>query len=98
MQALPYRSRRGGKIEYSDETSPSIFVRFELTSKPAGLEGFDGPAESYYLVRRPRGPFLPDQAVSLKPGEKYVAVEHDGRAEIMLEKLAPSCCEQFGWE
>ena len=28
--------------------------------------------------------------------EKYVAVGHDGRAEIMLEKLAPSCCEQFG--
>ena len=26
------------EIEYSDETSPSIFVRFEMTSKPAGLE------------------------------------------------------------
>ena len=33
------------EIEYSDETSPSIFVRFEMTSKPAGLESFEGPAD-----------------------------------------------------
>ena len=37
------------EIEYSDETSPSIFVRFEMTSKPAGLENFDGPVDFYYL-------------------------------------------------
>ncbi len=85
------------EIEYSDETSPSIFVRFELTSKPAGLEGFDGPVDFIIWTTTP-WTIPSDQAVSLKPGEKYVAVEHDGRAEIMLEKLAPSCCEQFGWE
>ena len=33
------------EIEYSDETSPSIFVRFEMTSKPVGLENFDGPVD-----------------------------------------------------
>ena len=33
------------EIEYGDETSPSIYVRFELTSKPAGLESFDGPVD-----------------------------------------------------
>ena len=66
-------------------------------SKPAGLEGFDGPVDFIIWTTTP-WTIPSDQAVSLKPGEKYVAVEHDGRAEIMLEKLASSCCEQFGWE
>ena len=61
------------------------------------MEGFDGPVDFIIWTTTP-WTIPSDQAVSLKPGEKYVAVEHDGRAEIMLEKLAPSCCEQFGWE
>ena len=84
-------------IEYSDETSPSIFVRFEMTSKPAGLENFDGPVDFIIWTTTP-WTIPSDQAVSLKPGAAYVAVEHDGRAEVMLEDLAPKCCEEFGWE
>ena len=41
------------EIEYGDETSPSIYVRFELTSKPAGLESFDGPVDFVYLDHHP---------------------------------------------
>ena len=85
------------EIEYSDETSPSIFVRFEMTSKPAGLENCDGPVDFIIWTTTP-WTIPSDQAVSLKPGAAYVAVEHDGRAEVMLEDLAPKCCEEFGWE
>ena len=85
------------EIEYSDETSPSIFVRFEMTSKPAGLENFEGPVDFIIWTTTP-WTIPSDQAVSLKPGAAYVAVEHDGRAEVMLEDLAPKCCEEFGWE
>ena len=85
------------EIEYSDETSPSIFVRFEMTSKPAGLENFDGPVDFIIWTTTP-WTIPSDQAVSLKPGAAYVAVDHDGRAEVMLEDLAPKCCEEFGWE
>ena len=85
------------EIEYSDETSPSIFVRFEMTTKPAGLENFDGPVDFIIWTTTP-WTIPSDQAVSLKPGAAYVAVEHDGRAEVMLEDLAPKCCEEFGWE
>ncbi len=42
VQAL--RTRRG-RDRVADETSPSIYVRFEMTSKPAGLENFDGPVD-----------------------------------------------------
>ena len=85
------------EIEYSDETSPSIFVRFEMTSKPVGLENFDGPVDFIIWTTTP-WTIPSDQAVSLKPGAAYVAVEHDDRAEVMLEDLAPKCCEEFGWE
>ncbi|MBE6469979.1 MAG: isoleucine--tRNA ligase [Coriobacteriaceae bacterium] len=85
------------EIEYSDETSPSIYVRFELTSKPAGLESFDGPVDFIIWTTTP-WTIPSDQAVSLKPEAAYVAVEHEGRAEIMLEALAPKVCEIVGWE
>ena len=85
------------EIEYSDETSPSIFVRFEMTSKPAGLESFEGPADFIIWTTTP-WTIPSDQAISMKPGALYVAVEHDGRAEVMLEALAPKLCEEFGWD
>ena len=85
------------EIEYSDETSPSIYVRFELTSKPAGLESFDGPVDFVIWTTTP-WTIPSDQAVSLKPGAVYTAIEHDGRAEIMLKDLAEKVCGIAGWE
>ncbi|QWT17099.1 isoleucine--tRNA ligase [Collinsella sp. zg1085] len=85
------------EIEYGDETSPSIYVRFELLQKPAGLESFAGPVDFVIWTTTP-WTIPSDQAVSLKPGAAYVAVEHDGRAEIMLESLAPQVCEIAGWD
>ncbi len=85
------------EIEYSDETSPSIYVRFELTSKPVGLESFDGPVDFVIWTTTP-WTIPSDQAVSLKPGAVYTAIEHDGRAEIMLKDLAEKVCGIAGWE
>ncbi len=85
------------EIEYSDEASPSIYVRFELTSKPAGLESFDGPVDFVIWTTTP-WTIPSDQAVSLKPGAVYTAIEHDGRAEIMLKDLAEKVCGIAGWE
>ena len=85
------------EIEYGDETSPSIYVRFELTSKPAGLENFDGPVDFVIWTTTP-WTIPSDQAVSLKPEAIYVAVEHEGRAEIMMKSLAEQVCEIAGWE
>ncbi len=39
-----------------------------------------------------------DQAVSLKPEAIYCAIEHDGRAEIMLKDLAEKVCGIAGWD
>ncbi|WP_283171339.1 isoleucine--tRNA ligase [Curtanaerobium respiraculi] len=85
------------EIEYGDEVSPAIFVRFELTTTPSGLEAYAGSVDVAIWTTTPWT--LPaDDAVILHPDEKYVAVLHDGRPTIFAEALAGKCCERFGWE
>ena len=85
------------EIEYSDEVSPAIFVRFELTTVPDGLEGWEGKTDVAIWTTTPWT--LPaDMAVILHPEASYVAVEHEGRAVIFAEALAEKCCEKFGWD
>lgn len=85
------------EIEYSDEVSPAIYVRFELTSVPEGLEAYAGKVDVAIWTTTPWT--LPaDMAVILHPAADYVAVEHEGRAVIFARDLAPKCCEKFGWD
>ena len=85
------------EIEYADEVSPSIYVRFELVGKPAGLEAFDGPADVVIWTTTPWT--LPANAgVTLKPDAPYVAVAHDGRAEIVARDRVEAVCAAAGWE
>ncbi|MGI6221545.1 MAG: isoleucine--tRNA ligase [Coriobacteriales bacterium] len=85
------------EIEYGDETSPAIFVRFELTTVPAGLEAWEGKLDVAIWTTTPWT--LPaDNAVILHPEARYVAVEHDGRAAIMAAELVERCTGKFGWE
>ncbi len=85
------------EIEYGPETSPSIFVAFELTSRPAGLEGFDGPVDVAIWTTTPWT--LPANAgVFVHPDADYVAVAHDGRCAIIAEARVAAVCEIAGWE
>ena len=84
------------EIEYGDEVSPAIFVRFEMTTVPAGLEAWEGRLWVDIWTTTPWT--LPaDDAVILHPEANYVALEVDGRAEIVAEALAARCCEKFGY-
>ena len=85
------------EIEYGDEVSPAIFVRFEMTTVPAGLEAY---ADRLWVDIWTTTPWtLPaDDAVILHPEADYVAVLVDGRAEIMAEALVERCCGKFGYE
>ena len=85
------------EIEYGDETSPAIFVRFEMTTVPAGLEAWDGKLDVLIWTTTPWT--LPaDDAVILHPNAEYVAIEHDGRAMIAAQALAEKLISKFGWE
>ena len=85
------------EIEYGDETSPAIFVRFEMTTVPAGLEDWEGKLDVLIWTTTPWT--LPaDDAVILHPDAEYVAIEHDGRAGICALALAEKLIAKFGWE
>ncbi len=85
------------EIEYSDEVSPAIFVRFEVTSTPEGLEEWANKLDVAIWTTTPWT--LPaNQAVILHPEADYVAVVHEGRAAIFAQALAEKACEKFGWE
>ncbi len=84
------------EIEYGDEVSPAIFVRFEMTTTPAGLEAWAGKLFVDIWTTTPWT--LPaDDAVILHPEAEYVAVIHDGAAEIMARALVERDCERFGY-
>ena len=84
------------EIEYSDEVSPAIFVRFEMTTVPAGLEEWAGRLWVDIWTTTPWT--LPaDDAVICHPEATYVALVHDGRAEIVAEALAERLVEKFGY-
>ena len=85
------------EIEYGDEVSPAIFVRFEVTTVPAGLEAWAGKLDVAIWTTTPWT--LPaDDAVILHPEAAYVAVKHDGRAIIMAEALVEKLIAKFGWD
>ena len=85
------------EIEYGDETSPAIFVRFEMTTVPAGLEAWEGKLDVLIWTTTPWT--LPaDDAVILHPDEPYVAILHDGRAMIAAQALAEKLIAKFGWD
>ena len=84
------------EIEYGDEVSPAIFVRFEMTTVPAGLEAWEGKLWVDIWTTTPWT--LPaDDIVILHPEADYVAVIHDGKAEIMAQALVEKDCEKFGY-
>lgn len=85
------------EIEYADEVSPAIFVRFEMVSVPAGLEAWAGRLDVAIWTTTPWT--LPaDSAVILHPEATYVAVEHGGRAALFAEALWERCAAKFGWD
>ncbi len=86
------------EIEYHDVTSTAIFVRFELTTVPEGLEAYVGKTWVDIWTTTPWT--LPaDEAVILHPEATYVALElSDGHVEIVAEALASRCAEKFGYE
>lgn len=74
------------EIEYSDEVSPSIFVRFELIDVPEALRSAGVPVDVVIWTTTPWT--LPANAgVALLADADYVAVQAEGRLGIMAKAL-----------
>jgi len=84
------------EIEYSDETSDSIYVKFEFTSRP---DAFAQVSEPMYVVIWTTTPWtLPaNVAVTLADAADYVGVRVGGEVLVMAEALVSSVAAAAGW-
>ena len=88
------------EIEYSDESSPSIYVRFKLKEVPAVFEqaGVD-PTSAYVLIWTTTPWTLPaNVAVCFGPDIDYCFVEHEGAYYLFAHELLETVAEELGWD
>ena len=87
------------EIEYHDESSPSIFVKFPLKDDlSAEISGLDG--KKIFVVIWTTTPWtLPaNLAIALHPDIIYAAVDtKNGEVLILARELVESCMERFGF-
>jgi len=84
------------EIEYSDEVSDSIYVRFEFTSKPEAWA--DRPESVSVLIWTTTPWTLPaNVAVTIAEQADYVGVLVDGRVLVMAEALVEQVAAAAGW-
>jgi isoleucyl-tRNA synthetase len=84
------------EIEYGDEVSDSIYVRFTFTDRPSAWAKVQGEVEMLIWTTTPWT--LPaNVAVTLADDADYVAVRADGHVQIMAEVLVPQVASAAGW-
>lgn len=66
-----------------------------MTTVPAGLEAWERKLWVDIWTTTPD--YNADDIVILHPEADYVAVVHDGKAEIMAQALVEKDCEKFGY-
>lgn len=87
------------EIEYSDEVSPSIFVKFRFTEVPEAFKPVmhDDAAMSVIIWTTTPWTLPANAAVSLNPGAEYVAVRVRGEYFVLARELLESVAEKAGW-
>ncbi len=86
------------EIEYGEEVSPSVFVKFALHSVPAAFAQA-GVEEASVLIWTTTPWTLPaNTAVTLAPEEDYCMVRAQGATMLMAQKLVEQVAELAGWE
>lgn len=74
------------EIEYSDEVSPSVFVRFELIDVPEALRSAGVPVDVVIWTTTP-WTLSANAGVALLADADYIAVQAEGRLGIMAKAL-----------
>src|SRR5579863_10723045 len=87
------------EIEYENHTSPSIWVRFALTSDPALIDPALAGRKVYGLIWTTTPWTIPaNVAIAFHPKFEYVAVEVGGAVYIVALELLKVTAEKLGWE
>ncbi len=85
------------EVEYEMHTSPSVYVRYAMTSDPAVLDGALTDKQVNTIIWTTTPWTLPASlAVAFHPEFEYVALESDGKVYIVAESLAKAIAEVCG--
>jgi isoleucyl-tRNA synthetase len=86
------------EIEYENHTSPSIWVRFALTSDPALIDPALAGRKIYGLIWTTTPWTIPaNVAIAFHPKFEYVAAEVNGDVYIVALELLKTVGEKLGW-
>ena len=82
------------EIEYSNHTSPSVWVKYRLTSDPAKIDpALAGKKISTIIWTTTPWTLPASMAVAFHPDLEYVALEHNGELYIVADSLAKATIE-----
>ena len=86
------------EVEYKNHTSPSIWVRFALTSDPAKIDPSLAGHKVYGLIWTTTPWTIPaNMAIAFHPEFEYVFVDVGGDVYIVAEKLVEATAKACGW-
>src|SRR4051812_11303819 len=87
------------EVEYEDHTSPSIWVRFALTSDPARIDPALAGRKVYGLIWTTTPWTIPaNMAIAYHPKFEYAAVDVAGDVYIVASDLLAITAEKCGWQ
>jgi isoleucyl-tRNA synthetase len=87
------------EVEYENHTSPSIYVRFRLTSDPADINPALARRNVYGVIWTTTPWTIPaNMAIAFHPKFEYVAVEVEGDAYIVARDLLQSTADNVEWQ
>ncbi len=87
------------EVEYENHTSPSVWVRFGLTSDPAAIDPVLTNKRVWGLIWTTTPWTLPaNLAIAFHPNYTYVAVNVSGDVYIVAKDLLTKTTEDVGWK
>jgi len=86
------------EVEYKDHTSPSIWVRFKLTSDPARIHPDLAGRNVYGLIWTTTPWTMPaNMAIAFHPKFEYIAVDVAGAVYLVAAELLQTTAEKCEW-
>ena len=86
------------EVEYENHTSPSIWVRFALTSEAAAIDPALAGRRVWGLIWTTTPWTIPaNLAIAYHPKYEYAAIEANGEVYIVAEALLKETADRCGW-
>lgn len=86
------------EVEYENHSSPSIYVRFALTSDPAAIDPSLAGKPVFGLIWTTTPWTIPaNMAICFHPKFEYLAVEVNGDVYLVAEGLLKDTTDKLGW-